>query len=98
MPAHTQYTNGMDTKTLNAARSVIDVLTRTNAKRATVFISARLVVRATRRHPKATEFVLKIGKPNYLERDFVKMCKKAGEPLPVKKVQIKFYPKKQPSK
>lgn len=40
------------------------------------------------------EFVLKIGKPNYLERDFVKMCKKAGEPLPVKKVQIKHYPKK----
>lgn len=84
----------MDTKTLNAVRSVVDVLTRTSAKRATVFISPRLIVRATRRHPKAMEFVLKIGKPNYLERDFVKMCKKAGEPLPVKKVQIKHYPKK----
>ena len=63
-------------------------------KRTTKIISARLIVRATRRHPRANEFVLKIGSPNYLERDFIKLCTKAGEPYPIKNVQIKYYPKK----
>jgi len=38
--------------------------------------------------------VLTIGRPNYAEREFIKLCKKAGEPFPVKKMQLKFYPKK----
>lgn len=92
------YDVGMDKATTKAVGQVIDVLMRTKAKRATVFITPKLVVRATRRHKGAKEFVLKIGTPNYLERDFVKACRKALEPFPVKKVQVKFYPKKQPSK
>lgn len=44
--------------------------------------------RETRRHIRLT-----IGKPNYAERLFVKKCKKAGEAFPVKKVQLRFYPK-----
>ena len=79
---------------LNAVTQVIEVLMRTDAKRATKFITPRLIVRATRRSRKSTEFVLKIGSPNYLEREFIKQCRLAGETLPVKKVQIKFYPKK----
>lgn len=78
----------------NAVTQVIETLMRVDAKRAAKFISPTLVVRATRRHRKASEFVLKIGKPNYRERDFVKACKKAGEKFPVKKVHIQFYPKK----
>jgi hypothetical protein len=37
--------------------------------------------------------VFTIGKPNYEEREFIKKCKKAGEPFPVKKIQVKFYNK-----
>jgi hypothetical protein len=33
-----------------------------------------------------------IGIPNYL-REFIRKCKKAGEPFPVKKIQLKFLPK-----
>lgn len=38
--------------------------------------------------------VLTIGKPNYEQREFIGKCKKAGEPFPVKKVQLKFISKK----
>lgn len=63
------------------------------------YVDPKTVVRATRRHKpdrrnSRTEFVLTIGAPNYLERKFVKLCVKAGEPFPVKKVQYKFYPAK----
>lgn len=68
-------------------------------KTAVKYISEKLVVRLTRRtkyskRNRRNEFVLTVGQPNYLERKFVKDCKKAGEPFPVKKVQIKFYPVK----
>ena len=70
---------------------------------ATKFLAPDLVVRLTRRlkfskRNKRNEYVLTIGKPNYLETKFIKLCKKAGEPFPVKKVQIKFNPKKKAKK
>lgn len=34
--------------------------------------------------------LITIGTPNSRERDFIKMCKKAGEKFPIKKVQLKF--------
>ena len=63
--------------------------------RATKFLSEELVVKMTRRHKKRSrgrchEAVLTIGKPNYAERQFIRACKKAGEPLPVKRVQLKL--------
>lgn len=75
------------------------------AIRATKYVSTKEVVRAVRRTYKANgrnpsksrrvEITLTIGQPNYLERDFIALCKKAGEPFPVKKVQVKLYnPKK----
>ena len=41
-----------------------------------------------------SEYKLTIGRPNYLERIFIKKCIKAEEPFPIKKIQLKFYPKK----
>lgn len=35
-----------------------------------------------------------MGAPNFAERRFIRLCFKAGEPLPVRKVQIKWWPKK----
>lgn len=37
-----------------------------------------------------SEFVIKIGSPNYLERKFIKVAKKANEEFPIKKLQLKY--------
>lgn len=65
------------------------------AKKATVYISPTETIKATRRgkvngRAKTMEILFTIGKPNYKEREFIKKCKKAGEPFPIKKVQLKF--------
>ena len=39
-----------------------------------------------------------IGKPNYAERKFIKLCQKAGVPFPVRKVQLKYWPAKKSAK
>ena len=63
--------------------------------KATKYVSPKLVVRAvrTRYHNKIVkgniEISLTIGRPNYLEREFIKKCQKVSEPFPVKKIQIK---------
>lgn len=67
--------------------------------KATKYLNPKLVVRATRtlygkRLPAKNqniEITLTIGRPNYVEREFVKACLKAGEPFPVKRTIIKFY-------
>lgn len=79
------------------------VLSFSAIKRATKFVSEREVVRATRIHCKAlgqkprkgsnVEIRLTVGKPNYAERVFIKNCLAANEPFPVKKVQLKYFPK-----
>jgi len=35
------------------------------------------------------EICLTIGEPNFAERQFIKLCKKAKEQFPVKKIQVK---------
>ncbi len=82
-------------------RTVISLL-EVGAKRATVYLSPTLVVSAQRkswsnkvtRRDRRAEISLKIGQPNYLERRFIQQCKKAGEPFPVRKLQLKFFPKR----
>lgn len=66
------------------------------ARKATVFQSPKLIIRATRRFKKSgrntrDEVLLTFGAPNYAERKFIKACQKAGEPLPVRKVQLKWF-------
>lgn len=68
-------------------------------KRAAVYLTPKLVVSICRRFkPRARDtrqdFVVKVGVPNYLEVRFIKALQKAKEPFPVKKVQLKFWPKK----
>lgn len=71
------------------------VLSSLNVKRATKFLSPGMVVKATYvgkpgGRARAHHVKVTIGSPNYAEREFIKQCKKAGEPFPVKKVQLKF--------
>lgn len=85
---------------------VVLALTAHNAYVATKFVSRTLVVRATRRLFKRKlpskshniEAVLTIGRPNYLERDFIKLCLKAREPFPVKAIQLRFPPRQKKNK
>lgn len=72
--------------------------------KATKFVSPKLIIRATRsryrgrltRKGDNIDITLTIGRPNYAEREFIKVCQKANEPFPLKKVQLKLYnpPKK----
>jgi len=80
------------------AAQVIRVVGETGAHRGTKYLSPTSVVTVTQRLdalgrvPVKGNFVMvvKIGKPNYLERQFIKACQKAGEPFPVRKVQLRF--------
>lgn len=65
------------------------------AKKATKFLSADLVLKATlqgksRKSDRSKTVLFTVGKPNYAEREFIAKCKEAGEPFPVKKVQLKW--------
>lgn len=86
---------------MNAVEQVVTALLANNARRATKYLSERQVVKASRklyrrklpRKGSTVEIVLTVGRPNYEEREFIRRCKAAGEPLPVRKVQLKFPPK-----
>jgi hypothetical protein len=81
---------------------VIESLLSFNVKRATKYLRPDFVISAQRKvwggkpnfRDKSVEVILKIGKPNFAEREFIKSCKKAGEPFPVKGVQFKFFKEK----
>ena len=83
---------------VNSIDSVVNYLIGLGAYRATKYISPTVVVSAVRRYArkridrraKHVDVVLKIGAPNYEQREFIKKCKKAGETFPVKKIQIKL--------
>lgn len=84
------------TSILNAVEAVLSF---PNVRSAVVVQHPRLTVKLTRRFKydgrnSRHDFVLTIGAPNYREREFIKQCQKAGEPFPVRKVQLKFYPVK----
>jgi hypothetical protein len=69
---------------------------------ATAYINPKLVVKLTapvyefRKGRRADDrgssetFLLTVGKPNYAERKFIEKLQAAGEPFPVKKLQLKF--------
>lgn len=82
---------------------LIEQLLSSKAVKATKFISEKEIIRAVRTSFKGKflrgniEITLTRGKPNYAEREFIAVCKKAGEPFPVKNVQLKFFPEKRRS-
>lgn len=83
--------------TRKAIAQTVECLLETDARKATSYLDEKTVVTATRRHrpdkrANYVEVVMKLGKPNFRERAFIKSCKRAGEAFPVKKVQLKFYP------
>jgi len=67
-----------------------------DVSRATIYLTPRLTVKATRRcvGKNRIELLMTIGIPNYTEREFVKLCLKAREPFPIKKIQLWWKKKK----
>lgn len=69
-------------------------------RKVTKYFAPDLVVKATLLHrpdgrTKQVTAVVTTGRPNYVERKFIKACLKAGEPFPIAKPQLKlFKPKK----
>ena len=64
---------------------------------AVYYVNEKCTIKLTRqRRPrsrdKAETFILTCGVPNYLERDFIKLLKKAGEKFPQRKIQLRFWP------
>lgn len=67
-------------------------------RKVTQYLSDNLVVKLTSRQAGPRErqvsYVLTVGRPNFAERAFLKSCKKAGEPVPVKKTQLQPWPQR----
>ena len=70
------------------------VLEMPNLRRATAYISPSLTVKATaqrRRDKRATRIttLVTVGKPNFVERRFIRICQKAGMCFPIRNIQLK---------
>lgn len=86
----------------NAIVQVVEQLLANDAWKATKYLSDKKIVRATRMRERGkfrdgrmnVQINLTLGRPNYLEARFIKDAKKAGEPFPVRQVQLKSLPKR----
>jgi hypothetical protein len=80
-------------------RVVLALIYTSTIRSATIYVSPTLSVKATRKfrsrkNEASAEMVLTIGRPNYEGRAFVKKCKAAKEPFPIKRIQFRFWPQK----
>lgn len=78
---------------------VCGALASSDAKSVVKVIDDKTVVKATWRFKpdgrnKREEMVVTIGAPDYRIASFIKKCRKAGEPFPIKKLQYKAWPVK----
>lgn len=76
-------------------QQVVDAVLNSGAHTGVKYLTNKQVIRCTRRHKldkrgRRVEFVVTIGAPNYREREFISMCFRTGEKLPVRKVQLRF--------
>jgi len=87
----------MNKKEFEYLNQILGYLSSGLIKKATKFIDKNKVMRVVLhkdtfdKRNKIFKVILTVGKPNYMERDFIKDCVKANEPFPVKQIQIKAY-------
>lgn len=94
----------MERAVIQAVAQCVAQIRATKAIKATKYLGEKVTVKAAlkrHRHGKMPSkvsrragetIVVSIGRPNYAERAFIKACRRSGEALPVKKVQLKFQP------
>lgn len=80
-------------------RLLTTILGDKTLRRVTEYVTPTYTAKATRQRrfsgrDKAETILLTIGRPNYRERAFIKLAQSAGEPFPVRKLQLTFWPKK----
>lgn|GEM_PF-1287140 len=76
-----------------------DIVTGTNIRRATAYISPKLTMKATAQRrqdlrSKSATVLVTVGAPNFTERRFIRVCQKAGMVFPLNQIQWKHWPKK----
>ncbi len=89
----------MKAKILERAISqVAAAIIRYDVKQAVKYLLPDYTVKATvqgnpdgRSHQRT--MLITYGRPNYAEREFIKLAKKAGEPFPIRKVQLRPWKK-----
>lgn len=89
-----KYPN-FDTLEKKSGQALLEALSP-SVRKATAYVSPTFVITATRRHKpdgraKSVELVVKIGKPNFRERQFIALCKKAGMAFPLRQIQLKHW-------
>ena len=87
----------MKTTTKHLFGDLAEWILDNGAKRATKYLSEKLTITATYQgkyhaRDRRRTILFTIGVPNYDARRFIKKCKAAGEPFPVKRVQITIRP------
>ena len=75
------------------------LLSTTQIRKATKFVSPTLTVSAAHRFKPTkrcsrNEILFTVGRPNYDSSRRIRTLKRAGEPFPVKKLRLEWYPKK----
>lgn len=65
--------------------------------RVTAFVNPKHTLKITRARKvdlreKNETYIMTLGHPNYAEREFIKQAIAAGEPFPIKKVKLQFWP------
>jgi len=88
----------MNDKIARIVGKVVTTLILTGARTATAYVSPTHTVRACQRrirgrvprHPRRFDVNLTIGTPNYRSRQFIKKAQRAGEPFPIKRVQLTY--------
>lgn len=78
-------------------QKAVETLLEVGARQTVVYQHPNLTVKATRqrkpdKRTRSETIILTIGRPAHAERKRIKLLTKAGEPFPVRKVSIKFYP------
>jgi hypothetical protein len=77
--------------------AVLGALVASDSKTAVKYLSPKLVVKATwhnkpRGRNRMEHAVVTFGAPGYKQQRFIDACLTAGEPFPVKKVQLTAWP------
>ncbi len=68
-------------------------------RRVTHYLEPRKTLKITRqrrgtKRDRSATFLVTVGRPNWRETKFIKLCKKAGERFPLRKPQLTFWPRK----
>ena len=92
------------TKYGTALLRTVAALQDPTVRKATCYLGPKETLKVTRqslllrRKAMQETYIVTYGRPNYEERQFIKNCLAAGEPFPVKKVQLKRWPEKRHAK